>query len=549
MNYEDLQTKFRALGPDGYYQVGMIAEALDKNTDGFKSIVHFANPYAGLQVDSNGKISGDTNSRLTIVSFPSYASVEEIQRLRDRMIPMPETCEMLQALAEAKELSNILLVIGGTAIGKTFTIKSFVQALYGESTSPLDIYCNAQSDVSELHGMWAPKGIGEREQQLWIEFLDSDVGRSRLESVYEECRRNEDLSEEQRIRITTDYLKKLAQEIGLSSSTTWEYVPGAIERCFSSNFDPARRQFSESIENGKGAPLHIQEVGASSPKFLNALLELGGKNGELTESVQNWREGGKHINRGPDALIVMSTNPDDEQGYQERKPLDKAIYRRTLPLRLPETLSPLSLLMASQRYFCYETGNLPTARPRGCHLELYNYRDEICRPLAAIAASFHGIYVKSLKAGEGKGISSAVVPSIDQVARLASYMLKLQVVNKEGAPDLVETLKRGIDRVYLNGLMNEEKKSELRSSLETVLKGDLLKALFKGTPESVLQNAAKTAMDDQRKREGGYSERTQIEIARGRNRSLRSASQVKRAEIVSSGGIDSRVKEILSQQQ
>lgn len=546
---EELQVAFRKPGPDGFYQLGILAEALPQNPEGYKSLVHFADPYQGMKVDENGKVTGNANTPMTIVSFPSYASVEEVEQIRNRVIPMPETCEMMQALAEAKEMSNILLIVGGTALGKTFAVKTFVKALYGSKADPLDFYCNGQTDVSELHGMWVPRLTNEQDQIKWRTFLESSGGEAKLRGVVDGVAETKGMPEDQRVSALTQRLKTLAQEIGLSSDTNWEFNMGAIPKAFTACFDPEQGRIVDFKPGGRGYPLHIQEVGLAAPRVVNALLEIRGDNGALSNSVQIWRNGGMQIMRGPDTCVFMTTNPDEEAGYQERHALDRALLRGVLPLRLKEALTPFSVHLATTRYFSYQAGNCPKEKPRGCTIELYHFPDDIGRTLATVVAAFHHSYTAAFKAGEGRGKSQTVVSSIDQVARLADYMLRFQVLDrKTGHPDLTETLKRGVERVYLRGLASDDKKEQMRHFLNTLLNGESLIQRVVGlqvTPAESLSSAVKEIMKIQQSSRGGYSQDLADEVRKARTTRHRNESDSKRDELLDSKGVGDTIKDLL----
>lgn len=543
-----LQKEFRTAGPDGFYQVGMIAEALPSNEEGFRSIVHFADPYQGLTLDKDNKLAGNADAPLTIVSLPSYATVDEVQALREKMIPMPETCEMLQALAEAKDMNNIMLIVGGTALGKTYVVKSFVKALYGPDAHPLDFYCNGQTDVSELHGMWVPKVTSAADTDRWRSFLMTADADRKLSAITTDLDAASGLSDEQRIAGIQHRLKVLAQEIGLGSGASWEFALGAVPKAYHASFDPEKRVITGFPEGGRGYPLHIQEVGLATPRVVNALLEIRGDNGALSDSVQIWRNGGQIVRRGPETLVVMTTNPEEEAGYKERNELDKALMRGVLPLKMKEQLTSYSVHLATSRYFTYRAGNCPKERPNGCILELYHYADDLGKPLAAVVSAFHHSFVNSFKTGtDTRGKSQGVVTSIDQIARLADYMLRFQVYGSNGEPDLVETLKRGVERVYLKGLGNEEKKEAQRKTLHSLLNGEkLLQTVgITATPAQKIQSAVHEIMKTHRSRRGGYSADLADQIQRARTERLRGASDEARNDLLSRAGVDDAVKDLL----
>lgn len=545
-DWERLQTQFRERGSDGNFQVGIIAEELVPPTpEGHRSKIYIANHYEDLVIDNDGKISGDEKKALTVVSFPSYAAKEEIEAIRDKVVPMPETCEMLLALAQAKEMSNIILIEGDTAIGKTFAVNRFVELMYGPGVKPLDFFCNGQTDVAELHGMWVPKLMSERDRERWHSFLGSENGRHHLELIVTKSETERSLPSDQRIRVLTEELRAIAASIGLSAETQWEFAPGSLPRAYQASFDAKTRRVSDVSEGGRGFPLHVQEVGLGAPRVINALLEARGEHGRISDSIQIWRNGGQLIMRGPEALIIMSTNPSDGAGYQQRNQLDKALVRGVLQLTFSKGLSPFSTHLATERYFAYQLGNRPEIRPAGCVIELYNYPDELGRPLSDVVSAFHLSYVEALKKGEGRGTASSVVPSIDQIARLADYMLRFQVRDRSnGKVDLITTLERGIDLIYLNGLRNEDKAKGLRTALKTLIDGEKLTDGGK-LPTIRKRIDAAVAEISEQLAEPGYS--PDLIRARRAARGMRTekATDTLREELLGNGRVPGMIKTLL----
>lgn len=544
--WESLQKKFREKGADGYYRPGIIAESIDPPVDGYRSIIHIANPYENLTVDQSGKTLGNEDAPLTTVSFLSYASKEEIEGIRDRIVPMPETCEMILALAQAKEMNNIILIEGETALGKTFTVNKFVQLLYGPDVKPLDFYCSGQTDVSELHGMWVPRVQSEEDRERFHAFLDSPNGLTKLSEIVEKSDTRRDLLEEQQMRLLARDLKELARSIGLSSDTDWDFLPGALPQAYQATFNPETRRLEHSDCAGKGFPLHIQEVGLAAPRVVNALLECRGEYGRISDSLQIWRNGGYTIHRGPDTMIIMTTNPSEGDGYQERNELDRALLRGLIPLTFPQGLSPFSTHLAATHYFTYQIGNRPNQTPKGCVLELYNYPDELGQPLARVMSAFHLSYIKAMEKGDGRGASTAMIPSIDQLARVADYILRFQVRNSSGNLDIVTTLERAVERIYLRGIKNVSKAQDLRNQLKLLLDGDKLLSGFPGmnrTPRQQLEHAVEEIGRTDPKR--GYSPSLINELRTARMNRYQKQNEALRSDLMGNKQVSNAVKRLL----
>ncbi|MCB0336387.1 MAG: hypothetical protein KDD62_08775, partial [Bdellovibrionales bacterium] len=407
--WQALQASLREVGVSGAFKLGIVAEPYESEF-GHKSMVHFANPYEDLTIDNDGKLSGDKEAPLMIQSLPSYSTVEEVEAIKAQTVAMPETCEMLFALAQARAISNMLLLEGDTAIGKTFTIELFTKILYGPSVSPFDFYCNGQTDVSDLLGTWTPKTSNAEDREKWNRFIASEEGLKRFEELVDAPGLPEGRDLTDRQRALSHHLQELAKSIGLSSGAQWSFTPGALGMCYEGKFDPESRSLV-SASGGNGFVLHVQEIGRARAIVANALLETRGKNGRMNDSLQLWRNGGQKLTRGSDALIVISNNPEEDSSFQGINSLDKALLRGLMSVKFLEGLSPYSLAMASDQYFRYERSNTPEHKPFNCLLELYNYPDDIGRMLGSVMSVFHGKFTKALSSSAGSRSKDLVVPS------------------------------------------------------------------------------------------------------------------------------------------
>ena len=403
-----------------------------------------------------------------VVKLETWASEEDIEKIKKQIIPTPEFFKMLVAIARAYQLKQPLLIEGPTAVGKTFTVNTFVKLLYGSEAKPLDFYCSGQTDVSELMAKWVPKVETEEERKRWNDFLNLPrtqekiraISEESYELLYEGSSDQEDASQRQtKIAFIQNRLQELAKEAGLGGRVQWTLQYGAVPKamCLTRNPDGT---ISFDDKNGQGFILHIQEVGLAEPQVITALLGLRGSRGKLVESIQLWQDGGREIKAGPNFWVCFSTNPPEE--YLARNEIDPALARGVVFLRM-EDLSSETLKLAAKYIFTYKLGEKPREKPDGCILEIYNY-PEIGEQVGDLVAHIHDALNQFLKQGE-KGRRQRVPLTLDDMARVADALIVHQISGLTGMLDLPETLKQHIEFYYFGRLADPS----LRKKAETLL--------------------------------------------------------------------------------
>ncbi|MCB0351922.1 MAG: hypothetical protein KDD64_00305 [Bdellovibrionales bacterium] len=449
-----LQRDLLARGPDGHFLGGIVHEQV-RGAKGkiVGNVVHIANPFQGEPLD--------------IVTLPTRCTREEIEQIRSKIIPMRETYEILVSLAKAYEQRHPILIEGDTSIGKTFVVNRFMEILYGKGARPIDFYCSGQTDVSELLGKWAPRssGLSESDKKLLDEFLNSTYGKNKLQRIDQEVGEAKDLSSEAQQALLKSKLSALMSEIGLNSSVQWEFSYGAVPKAMMCS---VQEDGSPALlgTKGSGTILKVDEVGLAEPAVVMALLRIRGEAGKLAESLQLWEAGGEVIDAGPDFFVVYTTNPSDKD-YIERKEIDPALARSVIWLR-KGSLSDESLSVAAQKYMSFSVGNDPGHRPLRTAIDLRE-EEEITTEIAEIAAVVHRRYLELMKNGEA-GRRQKLPGSLDHLARLASYMISSQVQDTStGQVDLSVTLQRGVEFVYLSGLVDPKIGETIRKEVTMLL--------------------------------------------------------------------------------
>ena len=458
---EEIETKIKERGPEGEILGGIVfEEEIDPETQEKKKYIYIGNPYRENPI---------------ITRLETEASREEIKAIKNEIIPMKESFEILESMARTYKHHQPLLIEAPTAIGKTYLADKFTEILYGKGVKPLDFYCSGQTDVSELMAKWVPKVETEEEKRKWNEFLELAETQTKLSKITQEVEEKEKLSQEQKLTLIHSKLQELAKSAGLSEKTQWRFQYGAVPKAMSltKNSDGT---FSFDEQKGAGFVLHIEEVGLAEPQVINALLKLRGKRGQLAEEIQLWENGGRKIKAGPKFWVVFSTNPPEE--YLARNEIDPALARGVVFKRMGE-LSKESLYLAAEYYFTYKLSEKPQQKPEGCILDIYNH-PEIGKEISKVIASFHNDLNKELKKGE-KGRQQKIPLTLDDMARLAEALIDTHVRDKKtGYLDLTATLKELINFYYLNRLADEDLKETMKDNLEELLKGDTGKIEFEG---------------------------------------------------------------------
>ncbi len=228
-----------------------------------------------------------------VIKIPTSANAEQVEEVKSEILPFPESYELLGLIAHAYKTRQPLIVEGPTSIGKTFLVNRFTELVHGRGAKPYDLYCTAQTDVSELTVKHVPN-------------------------------------------------KRKTSEADPTFVLQYGALPkamGTIEDTDGSTDNPGERQ--------DGNILHVQEVGIAEPSIINVLLQLRGDEGQIADSIRLWDDGGAVVKPGPDFWLVMTTNPPE--GYVDRNEIDPALARGAVYIRLDE-LSTESLQMAAHEY-------------------------------------------------------------------------------------------------------------------------------------------------------------------------------------------------------
>ncbi len=413
--------------------------------------LHFADP---------GKARDEKD--LDIVSIPTRCTESEVQAIAAKIRPYKETCEIFMGLLWGYVNHMMVMLEGGTSIGKTFCVNKLMEFLYGPGTTPLDFYCSGQTDTSQLMGKYVPSTSDPQADKKVFEFLESSEGRDYVDDL----RKAGILTEHSAL---ADIERLVRDKLGLPrEDATFEFSFGAVPRAALADISE-NREIQILAEGGRGTMLHIQEIGLAKPEVVNALLLLRGEQGRIAESFQLWDDNGRTIAFGPDAFVCFSTNPTGGD-FLERKEVDPALARNMIWVRLEE-LSDETITEASRDFLCYKVGNASEDQKRKAIIDLTK-EPEICAVISDVVSAFHRNFAAGMRAGASGGDRQKIPVTLDALAQTAAYMLTSQVLSG-GIIDFAETLRRAIDMFYVGRVRSEDMRNSYRGTLEELLSGPL----------------------------------------------------------------------------
>jgi hypothetical protein len=416
----------------------------DPATGTAQGILHIMNPY-------------DPNA--VVVSLPTQASREDVEKITKSVSATPEFCQILSKLAECYQLGVPVIIEGGTATGKTFAVNKFTQLLYGKGVTPLDFYCSGQTDVGDLIGKWVPvEGASSETKAKWDRFLDSEAGKARLQGIHDTVEKTGDaLSTEDKAKMAQAQLTALAKEIGLNEEKGFVFQYGAIPKSFGGEYRDGQFKVKEGAE---GFISHIQEAGLAKPAVLNALLRIRGEQGEIADSIQLWEDSGRVVHKGPKTFVVLTNNPVD--GYLDRKAIDPALSRGVEWLRLGEGVSEESVRMTARQIFTYRLGNDRASGSPHAVLDMRKAPD-LGLAIGEAMVAIHQTLSSHFNLGESDDPQRNPIV-MDNMFKVAKNLQAFQLKTERGDMDVGKSLMRAISRTYL-----ERAREEDRGDLENLI--------------------------------------------------------------------------------
>ncbi len=454
--YSDIIKQLQVRDVDGDPKGGVVIEVPAHPTAEHKCTLHFGNPHD----PSKG-----------VVSLKTSITPEQALQLRDDTVWTREFSEMMMAIAKSYQSKTMLILEGDPSIGKTFAVERFTEFLYGPGTKPEDFYCHRQTDASELLGRWVPVVADQAAQDRLKRLLSSPEYAEKLKELN---------GDPQAIERFDAVFKKLAVEIGIDANTRWTYEFGALPRAMLLKTDADGRRTVDDKNPGPGFILHVEEIGHASPGVVNAILALGGEHGKIADSIQLHNDSGREIPRGKNFWLVMSTNPCDENGFQDRKPLDKALISRSKHWKQTEPVDLSSTLMYARKLFKHAITHSVEGQTPNCKLPFSNH-PEVVKEISETAGQIHHAMLQMFSKGERGGRRQTIAVNTRDLARLATYCLHFQKDSPDGkSVDLAATLKSAVADIYLSRVADRTLRREAQAQINEILDGVTGQKNFRG---------------------------------------------------------------------
>ncbi len=465
LSHANIVEQLREKNEDGEFVRYCVVEELRRPEGEFRSVLHFGNPH---------------EEDVAVISLASRIGRDEALEILSNTTAIKEMSSIMEYLATCKQSRCMAIIEGETSIGKTLAVATFTQLLWGKNCTPLDFYCKGHSDTSQLLGRWIPRLAGADIGQKMSRLQGDPEARALLEKLGS-ASAADDQSE------FLSLIEGLNQRLGLGKETPWEFQLGAIPKAMQGTKNSSGG-FELDTRTPRGFLLHAEEVGLAEPAIIDAFLQCRGKRAKLADTIQLWENDGRIIQRGEDYLIVMSTNPPES--YPNRNEIDPSLTRNAEVLRLGHLCSE-SLKRMARDIFTFSLPDTRIDTPPVWGNDIRNAR-ELGRAVASVMALFHEKAVEVLKGGE-PGRVQRTIPTIEDFDRVRSRIVREQIMTTGASGileiDIVKTLTRAVERVYIGRLANEKKKGMLRDTFSSLMSSDDLgREDFRGTltPRNVI---------------------------------------------------------------
>lgn len=390
--------------------------------------------------DGSAVIAIKSLDKKNVVTFKTQASEEQFKEVLGKILPIPETQYMLYELAMAYANRTPIMLEGGTAIGKTYSVNRFAELLYGPNAKIPDFYCNGQTDVSELMGKYVPAGLTPQQLARISEYLKSDAGAA----LKAEMKQDGDFSNQA-------LMERAALELKLPvQKGSFTFQLGVLPKAMTGTM--GADGIMQETPDGPGCMLHIQEVGMAAPSVVNALLKIRGDKGKLAADIQVHEDGGRLVEAGEGFFLVLSTNPPGK-GFKERFEVDSALARALVWKNLPDQLSSESMQKIGDKIFDCSKVERRLDSP-GAIVDL-NQHTQLGAMLGEVALKFHQLFQDKLRDGE-PGRKQKIPVTIDSLWKVAEVLQNHQIPKEDlSGVDFVATLKAAIKGIYIDALRDK----------------------------------------------------------------------------------------------
>lgn len=432
------------------------------------------------------------------IELETYASEEEIERLKQGLVLSKFDQEILREIAEDYKLRQPLMLEGDPGVGKTFLIKKFIRFIHGENAPILELVGTPRTSELEILGHWAPAAKAKESKDPVVRDTIE-----RYERLEEEFKRIGDEFDEKYKKLKEDRDKKEIDEEkfkkGLEDLQKWfqplrnRYIK-ELELLFQKSHDRVEWEFKEGAllqayqgREGEGYILLVDEFNLIPSNYQQIFLQIGGEEGELSESISFWGNSGETTyERGKDTWICFSANyPEKTPGRSEVvAPMTDRVIWRTITSEEAEEKKDFIRYTAGGRLTKRTKSvidpkliSVPITEPllwdKVLNEEL---GEEIADTLALLDKDFINNYQALGDAIEIKGSQRRRTQQLEfsprNLLRVYSYLDNFQIRNPEtGLVDITETLKRAFQKYYLNRLASPEARKKMEDNFKEILEG------------------------------------------------------------------------------
>jgi MoxR-like ATPase len=393
------------------------------------------------------------------VELPTYATSAEAARILDGMVLSETDQDLLRTIAECYSLRQPLMLEGDPGSGKTFLVQQFTRLIHGAEAPVLRLAGTPRTSELDILGHWAPRGT-----------VDDSKFRAALAELVDGP---EDVTNRE---LAVAALEAVGQ---LQPDTEWEFKPGALLQAY-------------TAREGRGHILMVDEFNLIPSNYQQIFLEISGPYGGMSEAVHFWGNGGQpEYRRGPDAWIVMASNfPEQTPGRNEvvAPMTDRLVWR---------TVSKADAQIKEEGVIRTLGGQIDQASAEVAELNPDKIPMPVTEPVAwrevegqrlgyevadAIKA-FHTYFKEAYAAGqdeiavqgdEHRTRRQQFEFSARNAMRTCAYIDRFQVLSpRTGLVDFPQTIRNAVERHYLQRLMSEERRTEMREALEVILTGTI----------------------------------------------------------------------------
>lgn len=444
------------------------------------------------------------------VKLETYASKEEIDEIKKEIVLSKLDQEMLRTIAECYKLKQPLMLEGDPGVGKSYLMEQFVRLIHGKEAPILKLTGTPRTTEFEILGHWAPAAHQRESKDPKV--LEALRRYDEIESKYREITSDFDKKYEQIIKdlenkkITKEdadskieelikwfrpleerYTREfqiLVQRTTLTKTVEWEFKKGPLLEAYSGR-------------EGKGYILIVDEFNLIPSNYQQIFLQIGGKEGALSDSISHWGDTGEVIHRrGKDTWICFASNyPEKTPGRNEvvgpmtdrlvwktitpeEAEKKKEVLRKTGGGRLKKRLKKITSLSK-------EIISIPVEKG----IEWDKVLDEeLGEQIADIVDLLDGGFEKYYQE-VGDKINGERIQKIEfsgrNSLRLYSYHDHFQVRNPEtGFIDFRVTLYNAFKRYYLDRLVNPEARGRMIELFNKILGLDITAEELKTLNES-----------------------------------------------------------------